>query len=413
MTQTEFKNDFSNLPQTMRAVRVHQHGPAEVLALETVPVPHPGSGELLVKVSVCGINYADVGQRRGSMGGPPPQGAGGPPAGMQGAGGPGGPPPGMQPAAMQPPGMQPPGMPAGGPPAGSSSGPQSGPPGMQPITPPKGQGPHAVELPYTPGFEVVGTVLALGEGVRGFKVGQRVAAVLEEGGYAEYALAPLEKTYPVPEDLSDEQATLMLVQGLTAYGVLFDAARVQPGEWVLVQAAAGGVGTLALQLAKAAGAKVIGTAGSEEKLERVRELGADLALNYSNPGWEAAVLEATGGVGVNVLCESVGGAAAQAALSVMAPFGRTVMFGGASGQMVNPGAMMMGMMMKGLSFTGFNPWQRPEKAAGNALKVAEAILSGRVVPQIQSFALEQVVQAHQALENRRSMGKIVLVTGVH
>lgn len=211
MTQTDFKSDSANLPQTMRAVRVHRLGPPEVMALETVPVPHPGPGELLVKVSVSGVNYADVGQRRGSMGGPPAQGAGGPP----------------------PAGMQAPGMLAGGPPPGSASGPQSGPPISPPISPP------------------------------------------------------------------------------------------------------------------------------------IRALGADLALNYSNPGWEAAVLVAT--KGVNVLLESVGGAAAQAALSVMAQFGRTVMFGGASGQMVSPGAMMMGMMMMGLSFTGFNPWQRPEKAAGNAL----------------------------------------------
>jgi len=384
MTQTEFQSDFSNLPQTMRAVRVHQHGPAEVMVLEQIPVPQPGPFEVLVKVSVCGVNYADVGQRRGSMGGPPP--AGGP----QGTGGP------------SPTGP----LPAGAPPIGTA-------PAAPPPSAPRGQGPHAVELPYTPGFEVVGTVVALGPGVTGLERGQRVAAVLEEGGYAEYALAPLEKTYLIPQGLSDQDATLMLVQGLTAYGVLFDAARVQSGEWVLVQAAAGGVGNLALQLAKAAGAKVIGTAGSEAKLERVREPGADLALNYSNPGWEAAVLEATGGGGVNALCESVGGAAAQAALSVMAPFGRVVMFGGASGQMVNPGAMMMGMMMKGLSFTGFNPWQRPEKAAGNGVKVAEAILSGKVRPQIQSYALEQVVRAHRALENRQSMGKIVLVTGVH
>ena len=395
MTQTELKNDFSHLPQTMKAVRVHRFGPPEVMALETVPVPQPGFGELLVQVRAAGVNYADVGQRSASMGGPRPAEAT-PPTGMQA--GPGG--------TLSPPGMPPAGVPAGTPPVGA---PQSGPStSTARVSPPKGQGLHAVELPYTPGFEVVGTVVALGEGVTGFSIGQRVASVLEEGGYAQYALASLEKTYPVPDGLSDEAATLMLVQGLTAYGILFDAVHIQPGEWVLVQAAAGGVGNLALQLAKAAGAKVIGTAGSEPKLKRIRALGADLALNYSSPGWEGGVLEATGGSGINVLLESVGGSAAQAALSVMAPFGRVVMFDGASGQMVPPGAMMMGMMMKGLNFTGFNPWQRPERAAGNARAVAEAILGGGVKPQIESFPLEEVVEAHRALEGRKSQGKIVL-----
>ena len=382
------------LPARMQAVRVHRHGPPEVMVLEETAVPVPGPQQVLVRVHVAGVNYADLGQRSGSMGPPP----GPPEQGAAGQGTAGGPPDGFLPA---------------GPPAGAFSGPPPGAPPApgadQPGPPPAQAGPHAVTLPYTPGFEVVGTVAALGEGVSGFSPGQRVAAVLDEGGYAPYAAAPAEKTYAVPDALTDAEATLMLVQGLTAYGLLHDAAQIQPGEWVLVEGAAGGVGSLAVQLAKLAGARVVGAVGSAAKLAQIESFGLDLCVNYSEPGWQRRVLEVTGGV--QVILESVGGNVGMAALETAAKFGRVVMFGGASGQMLPFPLLMMAMMTRGVKIMGFNPWLRPDTAAHNAQAVADALLSGAVKPWLQHFPLGQVSEAHRAIAERRVMGKVVLDIG--
>ena len=381
-------------PARMQAIRVHRHGPPEVMALEETTVPVPGPQEVLVRVHVAGVNYADLGQRSGSMGmGPPPGSSDQAPAGP--------------PASGSPPGM------VAGPPPGAFSGPPPGSPpapgAERPGPPPTQAGPHAVTLPYTPGFEVVGKVLALGAGVRGFVIGQRVAAVLEEGGYAPYAVAPAEKTYAVPEALGDAEATLMLVQGLTAYGLLHDAAQIQPGEWVLVEGAAGGVGSLAVQLAKLAGARVVGAVGSAAKLAHIESFGLDLCVNYSEPGWERRVLEETGGV--QVILESVGGSVGMAALETAAKFARVVMFGGASGQMLPFPVLIMGMMTRGLKIMGFNPWLRPDTAPHNAQAVADAVLSGAVKPWLEHFSLEQASEAHRAIAERRVTGKVVLDIG--
>ena len=143
-------------------------------------------------------------------------------------------------------------------------------------------GPHAVELPYTPGFEAAGVVAAVGEGTEGFAEGDRVAAVLPAGGYAEYALAPAEAVVRVPDGAGFADASALLVQGLTAYGVLHDSARVGEGDAVLVMAAGGGVGTLAVQLAKLAGAGTgVGAAGSRGKLDLALSLGVDRAVDYT------------------------------------------------------------------------------------------------------------------------------------
>lgn len=194
-------------------------------------------------------------------------------------------------------------------------------------------GPHQHELPLTPGFEVAGTVAALGEGVEGPAEGTRVAAVLYSGGYAEYAVSRAESLVEVPDGVSLEVATAaLLVQGVTAYGVLHDAGRFVPGESVLVQAAAGGIGSLAGRFARLAGAdRVIGIAGSEEK-RLVLELGVDLAVDYGEEDWPERVLEATDGRGVDVVLESVGGDAGARAFECLAPLGRLVMFGAASGR---------------------------------------------------------------------------------
>jgi len=323
----------------MRAILMHEPGGPGVLRLEEVETPAPGAGEVLIEVSVAGVNFADTGMRRGMFHGP-------------GEGG----------------------------------------------------------LPATPGFEVVGTVAALGKGVFGPDEGTRVVAVLPLGGYAEYAVAPAEAVVPVPEGVDLVPATALLVQGLTAYGVLHDSARIREGEGVLVQAAGGGVGTLAVQLARLAGADpVIGAAGSAEKLELVESLGADRAVDYSRDGWTEEVLEATGGRGVDVVLEAVGGEVGAQAYDVLAPLGQLVTYGGASGESLRPPDMWQ-LNLKGQTVSGYGgPWLRPGAAGRARDAISGHLRSGEMrVVEGPSFALAEAAEAHRALEGRATTGKVVL-----
>ena len=186
--------------------------------------------------------------------------------------------------------------------------------------------------PMTLGVEVAGTVAAHGPGVSAPPVGTRVIAFVQ-GGYAEYAIASASTVIPIPENLDFTHAAAFAVQGLTAYQTLHESGRLQPGESVLVQAAAGGVGTLAVQLARLMGAgTVVGTASNEQKLDLVRRLGADATINYTQNDWVEQVKQATGGRGVDVVLEVVGGPIAEQSLQCLAPFGRMVVIGAASGQ---------------------------------------------------------------------------------
>jgi len=274
-------------------------------------------------------------------------------------------------------------------------------------------GPEEAGFPITPGFEVAGTVAALGEGVEGVAEGARVVAVLGGGGYAEYAVAPEQALVEVPEvvDLVDATAAL-LVQGITAYGVLHDSARVQEGESVLVQAAGGGVGTLAVQFAKLAGAgTVIGTASSEEKRRLALELGADHAIDYTQDGWTDEVLAATGGQSVDVVLESVGGEIGSKAYGALAPLGRLVTLGAASGGGIEPPDMWQ-LNLKGQTVSGYGgPWIRPGAAARAREAITGYLTSGKLrVARGPSFPLVEAAEAHRAIEERRSQGKVVLTT---
>ena len=158
-------------------------------------------------------------------------------------------------------------------------------------------------LPYVPGMEAAGTVEAVGEGVTSVAVGtSAIAIVTDGGGYAEYAVAASDQVIPLPPGLEPAQSTALIVQGLTAYLLLKDAASLQAGQSVLVHAAAGGVGTLAVQLAKLLGAgRVIATASTEEKLAQARSLGADVTVNYTQGDWPQQVIAANDGQGVNLI----------------------------------------------------------------------------------------------------------------
>lgn len=265
--------------------------------------------------------------------------------------------------------------------------------------------------PMTMGFEVAGTIAALGPGVSAPPVGTRVIAFVE-GGYAEYAIASASTIIPIPENLDFVHAAAFAVQGLTAYQTLRESGRLQAGESVLVQAAAGGVGTLAVQLARLMGAgKVIGTASNEQKLDLVRRLGADAAINYTQNDWVEQVKQASGGRGVDVVLEVVGGPIAEQCLQCLAPCGRIVIIGAASGQRIQFSGIQL--MYKNLSVVGYwlTAWlSRPDRIAAATVELMQYLATGSLQIVVgQTYPLADAAEAHRAIAERRTTGKVVLL----
>ncbi|MCA1719225.1 MAG: zinc-binding dehydrogenase [Actinobacteria bacterium] len=200
------------------------------------------------------------------------------------------------------------------------------------------------ELPFTPGSEVAGTVAEVGDGVEDVNVGDRVVTLLGTGGYAAYAVAPARNLIPIPGGMDFDEAAAIPLQGLTAYHVLETSGQLKEGESVLVHAAAGGVGYLAVQMAKLMGASpVIATASTQEKLDLASDLGADVLVNYTEEDWPEQVREATDGNGADVILEMVGGDFPQKNLQCLNAFGRMVVFGAASG---DRGSLVPAELMK-------------------------------------------------------------------
>lgn len=265
--------------------------------------------------------------------------------------------------------------------------------------------------PMTLGFEAAGTIAALGPGVSAPAIGTRVAAFVN-GGYAEYATASVSTLIPIPESLDFAHAAAFAVQGLTAYQTLRESGRLQAGESVLIHAAAGGVGTLAVQLARLMGAgKIIGTASNEHKLALVRRLGADVAINYTQDDWVEQVQRATDGRGVDVILEVVGGTIAEQSLQCLAPFGRMVIIGAAGGQ--RPQFSGVQLMYKNLSVVGYwlTTWlSRPERIAAATAELMQFLARGTLQIIVgQTFPLAEAAQAHRAIAERRTTGKVVLL----
>ncbi|MDQ2884541.1 MAG: NADPH:quinone oxidoreductase family protein [Chloroflexota bacterium] len=265
--------------------------------------------------------------------------------------------------------------------------------------------------PMTPGFEIAGTIAGHGPNVSAPPLGTRVIA-LTNGGYAEYSVAPASSVIPIPDTLDFPHAAAFMVQGLTAYQLLRESARIQTGESVLIHAAAGGVGTLAVQLAKLMGAgQVIGTASSEAKLELARSLGADTAINYSQPDWFEQVKAATQGRGTDIILEMVGGEVSTQSLQCLAPFGRMVIYGAASNQIAQFTGIQL--MYKNQSIIGYwlTSWlQRSDRVAAAALDLMKYLNSGRLKIIVgATFPLAEAAQAHRAIAERQTTGKVVLL----
>jgi NADPH2:quinone reductase len=262
------------------------------------------------------------------------------------------------------------------------------------------------------GNEGVGVVEAVGSGVTVVKPGDRVAYQGVVGAYADVRTVPAEKLVVVPKGVDDRTAAAAYLKGLTAYYLLHRTFKVSKGHTILWHAAAGGVGQIGCQWAKALGATVIGTVGSDDKRERASTNGCDHVINYRSEDYVARVKEITGGVGVDVAYDSVGADTFPATLDCIRPIGTWVTFGNASGPV--PAFPPLLLMQKGSLFatrptTGHYLAKRSDLEAAAAALFA-VIADGTVKVAIgQTFALSDAVAAHQALEARKTTGATVLI----
>jgi NADPH2:quinone reductase len=229
------------------------------------------------------------------------------------------------------------------------------------------------------------------------------------GGYAELAVRDTEALHVLPAGLADDAAVAMIGTGRTALAVL-EVAQLTDADVVLVTAAAGGLGSLLVQAARNAGATVVGVAGGPAKVQRVTQLGASVAVDYSVAGWSDAVREALDGRGVTVALDGVGGALGRGALELLAVGGRLILFGWSSGE---PTALSVGdLYSRGLTVSaaiGARIAQRSGGLRELEERALAAAADGALVPLVQRFALAQAAAAHTAIETRATMGKIVLV----
>lgn len=274
-------------------------------------------------------------------------------------------------------------------------------------------GKYPIALPSGLGHEAAGVVEAVGAGVRGVAVGDRVAYMNAGiGAYADRRNVAADKLVAIPDGVDDEQAAALLFKGLTAQYLLKRTCAVQPGDIVLVHAAAGGVGQILCRWAKALGAYVVGTAGSPAKCAIARAAGADAAIDYSEADWPAAFLEATGGRKARVVYDSVGRDTFLKSLDCAAPFGMVVYFGSASGPAPDISPELLNK--KGCLFLtrpsvfphNADPARRRENAADLFAAIAASVVRIEIGAR---FSLGDVAKAHRAAENRETTGAILLI----
>jgi len=312
----------------MRAIQIDEFGGPEVLQLAELPVPEPGEGEALIRVSLAGMNYADTHQRTNDY-------------------------------------------------------------------------LASYELPLVPGGEVAGVREDTGE---------RVVAMSGLSGYAEYATAPVALTFPIPDGVDDGTALALLIQGLTAWHLYRTSAKLAPGESVVVHAAAGGVGSLAVQLGAPMGAgRVIATASTEEKRALALELGADVAIDADPEGMKERLEEANGGK-VDVVFEMAGGEVFEQSLAALAPFGRLVTYGIASRR---PNEVSSGALMRRsravIGFWLMHCIGRPEMVDEALADLFARVQRGELRAHLgATYPLADAGRAQVDLAERRTMGKLLL-----
>jgi NADPH2:quinone reductase len=266
-----------------------------------------------------------------------------------------------------------------------------------------------------PGLEVAGTVVALGDHTNNLKVGDKVCALITGGGYAEYCLAPTSLCLPMPENLGLIEAAGIPETFFTVWSNVFDRAGLKSGESLLAHGGSSGIGTTAIQLAKAFNAKVIVTAGSDAKCRFCSSLGADLAINYRNQDFVEAIRDFTRGAGVTVILDMIGGEYFPRNIQCLAEEGRLVQIAIQHG--AKSDINLLPIMLKRLTVTGSTL-----RARSDAFKASIAdslyknvwpfLISGKIKPIINStFTLDDAACAHELMESGAHMGKIILITG--
>ncbi len=268
----------------------------------------------------------------------------------------------------------------------------------------------APSMPVTIGMEGAGTVVAVGSGVADLKAGDRVAYAGALGAYAEARCVPAEKLVKVPEGITDQQAAAMMLQGMTAQFLVRRTHKVQPGETILVHAAAGGVGLILVQWAKHLGATVIGVVSTPEKAALIREHGADHAL-LTSEDIPARVKEITGGAMVPVVYDSVGRDTFLTSLDCLRPFGLMVSYGNASGPVTTDLGVLAAKGSLYVTRPTLNTYTaKREDLVATAADLFAVVNSGAVKIRVnQTFPLQDAAQAHRALEARQTTGSTVLL----
>jgi NADPH2:quinone reductase len=317
-------------------------GGTEVLAFHDLPMPKPKADQVLIRVRLAGLNFADIQRRREAL------------------------------------------IPGG-----------------------------RTTYPHHLGREAMGTIAQIGSEVQDFEIGQRVAVLMPGGGaLAEFAVAPASATYAIPDSISDEQGAAFPVVGTTAYLVLTHAARAQRGESILITAAAGGVGTTLIQIARKLGlGPVFAAAGSEERVRYACSFGAHAGVDYGSSRLKESLALLTGNRGVDLALDSVGGALRGEALDVLAPFGRLVQFGNASGppEITFTADGLRGRSVGVIGFSlGFVLDRLPDLVRAGVGAILSWIEDGSVKIQVEDIvSIESVAEAHRRLEARGVKGKLL------
>jgi NADPH2:quinone reductase len=275
------------------------------------------------------------------------------------------------------------------------------------------QGSYQVKppFPFVPGAEVAGIVRAVGDGVEGFAVGDRVLGTAGLGGFAEVAVAPSRGVWRMPDDMSFEEGAALPIIYPTSYAGLVFRGDLQAGETLLVHAAAGGVGIAAVQIGKALGARVIATAGGADKLEIARQNGADETIDYREEDFVARVKQLTGGKGADVIYDSVGGDVFDRSLKCIAWNGRLLVIGFASGRI--PEVKANRILLKNIAVTGLH-WgahvtNDPERIEVTFRALFDLYEAGKIKPVIfKRYSLDDVPTALEALASRKTYGKLII-----
>lgn len=267
-----------------------------------------------------------------------------------------------------------------------------------------------VPQPVVTGIEASGVVESLGAGVTHLRVGQRVATICQGGGYGSLLVVPALQVVPLPDSVSDQVGGSFTMTGFTAWHLLHTMACVQPGDTILVHAAAGGVGIMLSQLAKRSGVTVIGTVGSDDKVATAKRFGADQVINYRRDNFAQVVLDLTGGRGVDTVFDAVGAATVVDDTKALKTFGLLVSFGGASGPAQLGAAELRAKSLRWGWFGVFNAYGQPDVWARGVANLVPLIASGAVDPYITNiYPREQAPEAHRLLEGRLTQGKLALI----